>query len=135
MDDLRDTDGIIGGNLRTWRQRRGLSQKALGDVAGITYQQIHKYESGENRVAASHLLAFARLLAVPVELFFSGIDDIEMPGDPQEIARVQRCAGTLAGVPEPFRSMIENLVTAFHAATPKLAAREVTLPPPVKVIA
>jgi transcriptional regulator with XRE-family HTH domain len=65
------------------RQRRGLlgmSQKKLGAAVGLTFQQIQKYERGANRVGASRLYEFAKVLDVAVSHFFS-----EMP--PTALAR------------------------------------------------
>ena len=122
MDEPADLDVIIGTNLRLLRQRSVRTQRELGESVGVSYQQIQKYESGENRAAASHLILFARRLDVPLELFFRGIDDIEIAGDPKEVARIQRTAGKLARLPEPFRSSIEGLIDGFDRARPQLAA-------------
>jgi len=37
---------------------------------GITYQQVQKYETSVNRVAASTLVEIARILDVKIEYFF-----------------------------------------------------------------
>lgn len=50
-------DKAIGMALRIERQRVGLSQQALADSCGISFQQIQKYESGKNRVSVSALAA------------------------------------------------------------------------------
>jgi transcriptional regulator with XRE-family HTH domain len=55
------------------RQRRillGMSQTALGNAAGITFQQVQKYEGGGNRISSSRLFEFAKILNVPVSHFF-----------------------------------------------------------------
>jgi transcriptional regulator with XRE-family HTH domain len=55
------------------RQRRillGRSQTALGNAAGITFQQVQKYEGGGNRISSSRLFEFAKILDVPVSHFF-----------------------------------------------------------------
>jgi transcriptional regulator with XRE-family HTH domain len=61
---------LIGHNLRRVREKRKLSQTALGDAFGITFQQIQKYESGKNRISASLLYRAAGLLDVPISHFF-----------------------------------------------------------------
>ena len=50
----------------------GLSQTELADAAGITFQQIQKYEKGVNRVGSSRLLQFSEALGVPPSYFFDG---------------------------------------------------------------
>jgi len=52
----------------------GISQEKLGQAVDLTFQQIQKYERGANRVGASRLYEFSRILDVPVEFFFE-----EMP--------------------------------------------------------
>ena len=50
----------------------GMSQTALGDALGITFQQIQKYEKGINRVSASRLHGLAEVLQVAPTFFFDG---------------------------------------------------------------
>jgi transcriptional regulator with XRE-family HTH domain len=50
----------------------GLSQTELADAAGITFQQIQKYEKGANRVGAGRLMQFSEALGVPPSYFFEG---------------------------------------------------------------
>jgi DNA-binding XRE family transcriptional regulator len=55
----QDVDRHVGARLRELRVAAGLSQSALADLIGVTYQQAHKYESGVNRISASRLFALA----------------------------------------------------------------------------
>jgi predicted transcriptional regulator len=43
-------DAHIGQKIRARRILLGMSQTELADAAGITFQQIQKYEKGVNRV-------------------------------------------------------------------------------------
>ena len=56
-------DVEVGARLRLLRKAAGLAQYALGEALGVTYQQIQKYETGENRLAASTLVRAARARA------------------------------------------------------------------------
>jgi transcriptional regulator with XRE-family HTH domain len=47
-----------------------MSQTTLGDAVGLTFQQVQKYERGSNRISASRLVEFAKVLDVPVSHFF-----------------------------------------------------------------
>ncbi|HEX6013056.1 MAG TPA: helix-turn-helix transcriptional regulator [Geminicoccaceae bacterium] len=47
-----------------------LSQEWLGQLLGVTYQQIQKYERGANRIGSSRLHELCRVLGVPVGYFF-----------------------------------------------------------------
>jgi transcriptional regulator with XRE-family HTH domain len=64
-------DRIIGRRIRASREAVGLGQVALAGAVGITFQQIQKYESGKNRVAAARLFEICRVLKVPIASMFS----------------------------------------------------------------
>lgn len=66
-------DVHVGGRIRMQRLLHGLSQGALADGLGISFQQVQKYEKGTNRVGASRLQAIADLLNVPVSFFFEDL--------------------------------------------------------------
>lgn len=70
----KNIDLIIGKRVRMRRTILGLSQEALGDALGVTFQQIQKYERGVNRISASRLYELAQVLAVPVTFFFAEVD-------------------------------------------------------------
>ena len=65
-----DVDRLVGIRITALRKARGLSQTALGNAVGVTFQQVQKYEKGQNRVGAGRLREIARLLEVPVSAFF-----------------------------------------------------------------
>ena len=71
----------VGHRIRIERLARGLSQTALANQLGVTFQQVQKYEKGVNRVGAGRLTKIAGVLGVPVGTFFSGkeILDGEQP--------------------------------------------------------
>ena len=63
-------DVHVGARLRVRRTLLGMSQTALGDAIGLTFQQMQKYERGANRISASRLFDLSRLLDVPIQHFF-----------------------------------------------------------------
>ena len=63
-------DVAVGARIRLLRKVRHLSQQALAESAGVTFQQIQKYERGANRVSASMLTRIAKALGVPVAEMF-----------------------------------------------------------------
>jgi transcriptional regulator with XRE-family HTH domain len=63
-------DVHVGIRLKQRRLALGMSQEALADAVGLTFQQIQKYENGINRVAASRLWELARALGVTVGFFY-----------------------------------------------------------------
>ena len=68
-------DNYVGQKLRQQRTLLGLSQQALGDEVSLTFQQIQKYERGSNRIGASRLYQFARVLDIPISYFFEDIPE------------------------------------------------------------
>lgn len=69
---IQPVDVHVGQRIRALRVQRGLSQQSLADAAGLTFQQVQKYEKGTNRVSASRLAEFAQVLGVEVGNFFEG---------------------------------------------------------------
>ncbi len=51
-----------------------MTQQQLGDIVGIKFQQIQKYETGMNRISASRLWDIAQALDVSINFFFEGFD-------------------------------------------------------------
>jgi transcriptional regulator with XRE-family HTH domain len=66
-------DVHLGNRIKTRRMMLNFSQTDLAKHCGITFQQIQKYERGANRVSASRLQEFAKLLEVPASFFFEGL--------------------------------------------------------------
>jgi transcriptional regulator with XRE-family HTH domain len=64
------TDVQVGRRLRQRRTLLGISQERLGELLGVTYQQVQKYERGANRIGSSRLHEISRILDVPVAYFF-----------------------------------------------------------------
>jgi transcriptional regulator with XRE-family HTH domain len=60
-------DEHVGSRLKMRRLMLDMSQTAVGDAVGVTFQQIQKYERGVNR-----LVKLSGLLQVPIPFFFEG---------------------------------------------------------------
>jgi transcriptional regulator with XRE-family HTH domain len=74
------TDKHVGTRIRTRRMMLGMSQTNLADAVALTFQQIQKYEKGTNRVGASRLQQFAKILSVPISFFFEGAPTAQLTG-------------------------------------------------------
>jgi transcriptional regulator with XRE-family HTH domain len=61
------------------RMMLAMSQQKLADGLGLTFQQVHKYEKGANRIGASRLQQISRILQVPVAFFFEGAPNASAP--------------------------------------------------------
>lgn len=51
----------------------GMSQEKLGEMLGLTFQQVQKYEKGMNRISVGRLVDIAKILGVDIHFFFNGI--------------------------------------------------------------
>ncbi len=126
MSDLpHPVDVHVGQRLRLRRALMGLSQERLAELVGVTFQQIQKYERGANRIGSSRLYELARVLAVPVEYFFEGFEEVPRPGP----GLAEPAAGfrhETATRPEPRiidRRETLELVRAFNRITDPLVRR------------
>ena len=63
-------DIFVGSRVRLRRLMVGMSQEALADRLGVTFQQVQKYEKGTNRISASRLQAISDVFRVPPSFFF-----------------------------------------------------------------
>ncbi len=68
-------DQYLGQRLQLRRTILGFSQKDLANMCGVTFQQIQKYESAENRISASRLFEIGHILSTPISFFFDGLSD------------------------------------------------------------
>ena len=108
-------DAYVGGRIRERRITMGMSQSVLGELLGLTFQQVQKYEKGRNRVSASVLWTTARALQVPVGWFYEGMTviganfSIEYPLPPAGVSVLR----PLDNDPLYRRQTLE-LARAFH---------------------
>ena len=70
-------DVHVGARMRMRRQLINMSQERLGELLGITFQQVQKYEKGSNRISASRLFYASKTLGVPVQFFYDGLPGSE----------------------------------------------------------
>jgi transcriptional regulator with XRE-family HTH domain len=73
-------DAQVGSRVRIRRMLIGMSQEKLGDLLGLTFQQVQKYEKGVNRIGAGRLFEIARILGVPIDFFYDGVAASETLG-------------------------------------------------------
>lgn len=76
--DNAEIDLLIGKRLKERRVELGMTQKQLGDALGMSFQQIQKYEAGNNSIAVATLLKVSTILDIPPTYFFS---DTPIPHD------------------------------------------------------
>ncbi len=66
-------DEHVGRRVQWRRAILGLTQKDLADKCGVSFQQIQKYESGDNSMSASRLFVIGTAMQTPVSFFFTGL--------------------------------------------------------------
>lgn len=74
----------IGQKLRQFRMAEGLTQEELAVKIDVTFQQVQKYESGENRLNTDNLQVVAEILGVPVTAFFDDADAISIASESEQ---------------------------------------------------
>lgn len=62
-------DVYVGHRLKARRLLLGMSMDKLASLMGLTFQQIQKYERGSNRIGASRMWDFSKILGVDVNFF------------------------------------------------------------------
>lgn len=63
---------MIGNNIRTIRNSKGLSMEAVANEANIEYRQLGRIERGEGNTTVVTLLKIAWALKVDIGKFFVG---------------------------------------------------------------
>lgn len=74
-------DKHIAVRLIAARKESGLNQTKTGEVLGVTFQQIQKFETGTNRISAGSLYKLAVAYGKPISWFYEGLDEPEVNGD------------------------------------------------------
>jgi transcriptional regulator with XRE-family HTH domain len=67
-------DVHIGQRLRQRRWMMGMSQRQLGEIVGVRFDQIQKYEAGTARISVRCMWDIAAAMEVPVSHFFEGLE-------------------------------------------------------------
>lgn len=106
-------DRDAGARLRNLRTLRGISQTALGDEIGVTFQQVQKYEKGANRMSLSMLVKICRALGCEPTDIIGPVHDAA--GDAARVELVTRSAGRASA--ERTLAKIAKLVSG-HADEP-----------------
>ena len=74
-----EVDLWVGRAVARVRQQKGLSQSAMAKALGISFQQVQKYEAGQNRLSAGRLYEIAKLTGCPVSDFYPREDQTASP--------------------------------------------------------
>jgi transcriptional regulator with XRE-family HTH domain len=69
----------LGTRIKALRKERGLSQKELAALAGLTFGQLNKYESGLNYPSPESLIRLAKELSTTLDVLMTGNQPGEVP--------------------------------------------------------
>lgn len=72
-------NSYVGKRIRQRRKEMGASQQILGQALGCCFQQINKYESGENLIPASVLYSIAWEQGRDPDWYFEGCEQLDEP--------------------------------------------------------
>ncbi len=125
-------DIALGAAVRIRRRTIGMSQEALAEQCGVSFQQIQKYENGANRISFSRLVQIARALQCRVVDLMDVLDEPtrETSGEVDVLTRM-RTPGAIELLaafeqlgPEA-RSSLVSLLRAVASPTPMGKPRQV----------
>ncbi|WAJ31524.1 helix-turn-helix domain-containing protein [Antarcticirhabdus aurantiaca] len=122
-----DADQAIGCIIQRRREVAGLSASALGRALGLTYQQVRKYETGQNRVSTGALLRIAEALGCTAVEIVAEVEHALRPAIAIEISEAQDRANDLvrqiAALPADSRRSVEMIVGKLTPAINVVAER------------
>jgi transcriptional regulator with XRE-family HTH domain len=123
MTDTPNTlDLAIGVHIKARRKTLKVSQAALADAVGVSFQQVQKYERGSNRVSFSRLVGIAHALDCRVIDLIGDLDEwVPTPSFRQDTAhiRVDGAAEVIAAyaeLPTAMRKAVLSLVKEIAKA-------------------
>ena len=77
---VEDEDKVAGQRLRFLRKVHNMTQDALAQQLGITFQQVQKYEQGVNRISFGKLSQIIKIFDVPPSYFFEAQKNLKGKG-------------------------------------------------------
>lgn len=70
---MEDTSKIIGERLRSYRNKKKMSQEAVAELAGMHPPYIGQLERGEKNATIDSIVKISRALNLPLEELFANI--------------------------------------------------------------
>ena len=75
QDNLRIATCLIGLQLRKLRLMRGKTQSRVAKAVNVTFQQIQKYERGQNAISLNIAKKLCEYLDVSIDYFIKPMED------------------------------------------------------------
>lgn len=81
---INEADLAIARRIKDRRVMLGITQMGLAAELGVTFQQLQKYEKGQNRISGGRIAMMARALQIsPEELL--AIEPVEAGSEPDRL--------------------------------------------------
>ncbi|MGC0371861.1 MAG: hypothetical protein DGJ47_000562 [Rickettsiaceae bacterium] len=74
---LTKVDNHIGSKIYNLRLAQGYSRKQLASMIKVSNQQLHKYETGINRICVGRLMMLAKALNEDISYFYVDMNENE----------------------------------------------------------
>ena len=113
-------DVHVGKRIKLRRALLGMSQEELAAKLGITFQQIQKYEKGNNRVGASRLYDMVNALDAPVSFFYDDIPEDACTFSPMTLSGTKPVAVHSEGDAIARKETQELLSVYYAISDPKV---------------
>lgn len=117
---VTDIDRHIGRKIKLHRMGASISQSALADMIGVTYQQVQKYETAADRVPAARLKLIADALGQPVGSFYEASDADECAQADSDA--IGRCARALMKMTPELRQQAVAILQTMARTSEQQAA-------------
>jgi len=63
----------IGKKIKEFRESKKITQEDLSEGLGVSIQQLHKYETGKNKISIDKLMMLAKRFNVDLNFFVEGM--------------------------------------------------------------
>jgi transcriptional regulator with XRE-family HTH domain len=118
-------DVHAGARMRARRKALGMSQQALADKLGVSFQQIQKYERGANRISFSTLVRSAGVMGIDIAFFAEGLGKVDgsakLSIDPASEFFAEDGAHDMAtayvGLPYGHKRVVRDMVRGLASAS------------------
>ncbi len=105
----------MGKRLCELRNLHGKSQSDMGAKLGVTYQQVHKYETGETQIPPVHLFTYAKLFKVSMAYLY-GLANESNDDMPELDKKAYHAASETMSWPDDLRKSLYNLTKQITKA-------------------
>lgn len=116
-----DLDFFVGKKLKKRRESLCLSQKDLSESLNISYQQIQKYERGENKIPAGRLFLLSKALKVNPDYFFDGMSGLFGQDEARQYIQIEKVRPINILVVED--NPVDEMLTRDAITESKIAAK------------